>query len=136
MNTDRIRELADIIEARVCPSHEAPGFSMASYFTAYSELEAPDFCGTTACIAGHAIICFGTEAERCNLYTIQQNTHETAAQLLDLPHTLSMCLFYDYRLDRQTAAKLLRVIADHAADFYQTDAETVYAQYAAEVLAA
>lgn len=111
MNRHRMRILADILDGIAdhdgAPSpHDPPGFAMSSFYQ-----PGTTFYGATACLAGHAILAFGTP-EQCNtLRSLNSNAAQTAAELLDLPPFTPLWYLWSLGRNSRAAALLLRDLA-------------------------
>lgn len=103
INKERIKALADRIESIPDQDDLQVGFNMRSYY----EIR----CGTTACIAGHAILMFGTEDQVNRLVNSLGGAFGDAMEILGLDVRTAQDLFNDMRMDSITAVYRLRRIA-------------------------
>ena len=116
MNTERLRELADILEQMPyveidpirnlgwTPDDDKPGFNMETYL-----------CQTAACIAGHAALRYGGEPD----LTDDRWVHAIAREVLELGIRDAIDLFNAAcsnrareRITPKQAAAALRLVAD------------------------
>jgi len=106
MNVERLLALADILDRGGVGT---VGFDMHSYYCRNSL----GHCGSTACIAGHAVLAFGTEKE---VQEPLSRYGEIAARLLGFDDLPALFFVYDIHTPYE-AAWVIRAALERDVDF-------------------
>lgn len=140
LNVERIRELADIIENTPDERFDMEHFvapvgplTFGPYENVVDHMVETNWCGTSACIAGHAIIAFCDKEHAKDLIKTGWVSDE-AADMLGLDEHQQEELFFANSMVRlgditkQMAARTLRHLADTGDVVWNFEKETTDAE--------